>query len=436
MPLSFQIPNASGVPVHLRRGGLSAVGALATAAQSGAAQIEALQTISGDLALVAKLSPEAQAVISIAQTALEYISSTPIGQLVESEIQSLAAAFSNAVGSVSDAAVSAVDAGESIPVIQFIAAAVKIVMAVYGAYAASVQETGDVTAQGCSMFMQSMAIPMIDSTYVTPADIFALVYGPDGTTPPGGVFVTYWGMAYQGPPNTPGLFPSALGWALMIITEGAGYSPAQYGWLCNYANQQNFSAATGIPPARRAQFTKVRQAIVSQLGVVGSSEGADLWPLYLDMLRIEYVAGHIDEGLANFLLQSAGRIDDQFNLTDPLDPDAPACDFSPLAHAIMGPVNSLRHEWESEINPVTASDVKARAQFLADVKSATQKILGVQASADPTSKLLASLKTLSPAQIERSTVNGGVRAVMGLSALRKQLQNPLAHLVLPPGLFK
>jgi hypothetical protein len=217
----------------------------------------------------------------------------------------------------------------------------------------------------CQNWMQTAKVIPVDSTAPTPADIFAPIYnqGPGviaAVTPNMDSFGRYKvlaGDSYTMP---------ALGYALTMLTENESTIPsdiAQYesaggvgiNWVIRSAVtdwfHKNGAPNVGLSDLKLAQFKWLRRAISSQLGLVGSMEGTELWPIYLDMLRVEFDAGHLNRYYCAQLLMN-GAV-----------PGVPVggngynqmCNMLPLVDAIIAMVN----QWRAQVNPVTASDIAA-----------------------------------------------------------------------------
>lgn len=365
----------------------------------------------------------------------DYETVTNMAGLAYSVLESVHA-ITGAAGDVVQAAQQAADIGaevgsavadgvgavlDIVPVIgAVVGAIVKIVANVVGANAASDARRDQLILSGQNAFIQNAKAIGIDTGDVYPADIFAQIYMNDPTWKQDGVCIVWHPqvvvpgvLTSRTPPPAssmmgagrlavcdnvlsslpgPGQYPTgpnmgmpALGFALVRATEGWGLLGGQteldilrttYPFLSKEPN-------IGIPPERRVLYSKVRKAIQSQLGVHGSNEGQELWPIYVDMLRQDFAAGRLSvawiawlllepvAGTATVPISGGGIVYGSGHMSDPyfrgtaplgMAPIAPedfgkyglASDWNSLAQCVQ----DLVTKWVNFTHPVTMPDAR------------------------------------------------------------------------------
>lgn len=411
-----------------------------SAAVSSAAA--AVRAIVSDPSL--KLSAPASGVASVLAHALESATGESVDKIATQAISQISAAALQNVGEIVG------DIAEIVPVIgSVIKGAIAIGSLLSDIYAAQV-------AQGQALsnaWLQTAIVVPVDSVDILPADIFAQIYvtpypGAGAVSPNRDKDGRIRPLSYgPGQPWEGGGMP-AIGYALTMLTENSG-SADMASWPddgigmdpalrtnVTLAAKQVLGPAVGLSAVRLAQFKRVRQAISLSLvrqadpnrpEPTGSVEGADFWPLYLDMLRVEFDAGRLTRQYAimllnNGLLPNVPKLGSGPGFNCGGSEDCPQgamnVDLTPLADAIIEMVN----KWRARIEPKTAQDKAAYATLQEQIDAAKEKIFS--GDAGPLARLLAKG---SPGAIVRDvTVALPVRAILALSRWRL-LQNIHLH---------
>lgn len=354
----------------------------------------AIDTLTGSGA-VSSFTDTAQAVIKLVDTSLSLASSgTTVAGLAGSALSSIGGDIAG------DAAGIAGDVASIVPVI---GALVKVVIDIVKiAIALSPDDTAAESA-AFQAWLQTANVRAIDSVDPTPADIFASVYQSSSSSE---VFASqfafdrseYIGDAaarkwlatraqiiadnggQRAPTGENSYRMPAIGFALTMLTEsrwnastgngdqvGVDYRIRQ----AQTVRYNQLQAAQGLPQngglsiQRTTEYKLLRRAIVDQLGVVGSDEGAQLWLIYLDMLRQDFDSGALSTTFGEILLNQGGWSDP--SNAGSMDPPSLYLgdffganykdDFSPL----MGQIEAMVDRWRNSQHPSTAKDIAAYA---------------------------------------------------------------------------
>lgn len=310
------------------------VQATLSSSSAGPLMAEALVDVMGDATI--KLSPQSQILGSAVTTVLE----GAVGQALTSLASDLAASM---LGTVATAAVTdcVAELAGNIPllgtIVQWASFVVDDIMGL-SAEEALERKTFFEACQRVQSFFKP--VPTGHDSNRVPSDVFGL-YDVQDAQALNGIYIpkakakaaglpsaveapgivdhngTAYGMSWQAMPM--------LGTCLITITEGAppygnftvptkegGLRIASYDELTRALRIKYQTKTFGVPAKRRAQFRKLRLAIQAQRkpNPRGTTDGGvSLWPIYLDMLRAEYDAGHLGYQYVHDLIRAATTCD-------------------------------------------------------------------------------------------------------------------------------
>lgn len=340
------------------------------------------------------MSPQARLLNGIQLTAL----SDGVGQELSALTEKTLVAITDKIGEYATSVLG--DVAQAVP---FIGTAISLIATVWESEQASDAQKKAALAQACNWGPPAGSA---SGLRVVPADLFAPFYGVDGYFSSNAPPKVRWDLAalpviepaFIG---TPG-YRSFIGQQLISVTE----SPIDYGsggsFVDDYAYDLMKTSARlwlgqknlGVPPDKRALFTKLRMAMQaawrppygSPLLPLGrlpgtpfpypgenvSDGGASLLPAYLDLLSTEIDQGHITpEMLAFFdshlVIKPGHAGEPNRGQVEERIPDAPGC-----YQATWNLVNA----WRSTIHPAYTQDVAAQKELQAEVDQALVNATG------------------------------------------------------------
>lgn len=314
---------------------------------------DAMGSVTADASIVAILSPQSRIMTVTVQTAIN----TVVGDAAASLMASLAPDILTMVGETATASLATV--GEMIPFVGQVVAGIMLVVDDINGKEAAKKAAKEAAVQQCQQ-EEAQAAPVGTGPDVMPTDIFSLYDSQD---------VAELGLKYSSAGDR--AERPTLGNTLRWLTEDSG--PHRKGLLAMYpaiAKNENLARMFGlerdtafrgdIPAGRRAMFRKLRLAMESQRKHLprGSTDGgASLWPIYLDLLKDEYAAGHITDGSATFLLGHYLAN----SKTGAVIPQPLACVGTAPARARM--IRRLVTDWEETLNPWYSSGASKQKEL-------------------------------------------------------------------------
>jgi hypothetical protein len=292
--------------------------------------VAAMNAIAGNTAVTSQLAPVVSAGVQLVQVAYKEISSSvasaATGPSFVTKIEGMALSLANDVLNLSEeeaagAAQLAADVGgaiaDAIPIIGMVVSMFENASTLLGQEQdANIQQQ----IQNCTNFFRPVVGTGAGGS-TKPADIFVAGYtkavAPTYVTGPSGKQVQLTAGSAALP------YPSSVGAALIALTECAASG----------------GGAPGIPATTRALFTMLRLAIeASALDPAKTDGGAQVWPVYIDLLRSEFDSGHITPAYAMSLWHTAfpARFGG-FSLPTPVNDDAgiPALPPGPCAFTVV-----------------------------------------------------------------------------------------------------
>lgn len=256
--------------------------------------MSALGVVIKDPQAMAALSPTVRLGVTIAKVAISELSSAEGGSsLLPAAVMAFINDVSNTAATISSEVGQALSSvGDALPII---GAAISMFSSAEELISQQKQAVMQNLAAGCA----NSYVPVLGTgrgKKIMPADIFVsswaggkaavTVAGPGGKT-----FLV--SPAVAGFP-----VPTGLGEALIAMTE----------CIDNVPGRGMGSPNMGVPAARRALFRQIRKAIeASAVHPELTDGGASLWPIYLDLLRSEFDAGHLTSNYAAYLWVLSGQ---------------------------------------------------------------------------------------------------------------------------------